>query len=126
MHFEKDISNEYVAYIQQGMNLGYDTWAEKRQQYWRTWWPRKRCLVCCRKSTRRDLHHLHYARLGRERLTDVRPLCHAPCHKIVTGTSRTLRAMTIKQPTWKATYLVRLCARLPVIAGGGLVALLLS
>ena len=23
MHFEKDLSNEYVAYIQQGMNLGY-------------------------------------------------------------------------------------------------------
>jgi hypothetical protein len=109
-------SQLYTDYIINGWDVGGGTWADKRRRYWRTWWTRKRCLVCCRRSTRRDLHHLHYNRLGRESLLDLRPLCHSPCHKIVTATSKALRAMAIKQPTLKATYLVWFCARLPLLA----------
>ena len=119
-------SSLYTAYVIRGRDVGHGTWADKRRRYWSSRWTRKRCLVCCRRSTRRDLHHLHYARLGNERLTDLRPLCHSPCHKIVTTTSRALRAMTIKQPTLKATYLVWFAARLPLAVGLVLAALRVS
>ena len=60
-----------------------------------------------------------YRRMGREWLIDLQPLCHTPCHKIVTEVSRLLRPSL---STRQATYLVWLLARLPVLLVIGAVA----
>ena len=51
------------------------------QQTWETrvvgsYWQVTRCP----NRTRLEVHHVHYASIGRERLTDVRVLCRA-CHQ---------------------------------------------
>jgi hypothetical protein len=61
------------------------------------------------------LHHMTYRRLRREWLIDLQPLCHTPCHKIVTEVSRLLRPSL---PTRQATYLVWLLARTPLVFAG--------
>ena len=48
-------------------------WQKKQQQYWRSKYP-KTCFVCGTKK-RIQLHHRTYTRLGKERLTDLVPLC---------------------------------------------------
>jgi hypothetical protein len=57
--------------------------------------------------------------MGHEWLIDLQPLCHTPCHKIVTEVSRLLRPSL---STRQATYLVWLLARLPVLLVIGAVA----
>lgn len=53
-------------------------YALKAARMLRTQW---RCERCGRRHQRLELHHLTYARLGRERPTDVELLC-PDCHAI--------------------------------------------
>jgi hypothetical protein len=62
------------------------------------------------------LHHMTYRRLRREWLIDLQPLCHTPCHKIVTEVSRLLRpSLPTRQATSNDTQRVcrRMSARCP-------------
>ena len=55
--------------------LESEHWIEFRHAWWRAH-PFARCSVCgCGHPL--DLHHVTYARRGRERFTDVVPLCRA-------------------------------------------------
>lgn len=63
------------------------------------------CFVCGKLdgTYRRDFHHLTYARLGKEKLDDIVPICHTPCHRDVTLTWREAQSkkskITLKQVT---------------------------
>lgn len=63
----------YEAYI------ASTEWRLVRAHYRSAWWLVQCCPVC---SASEDLHmhHLTYARFGRERLTDLLPLC-GDCHE---------------------------------------------
>ena len=54
-------------------------WQEVRRRYWASKLP-KCCVVCRRNDVPLDLHHRTYKRIGKERLTDLVPLCRR-CHK---------------------------------------------
>lgn len=60
----------YSAYLQS------DHWADVRSRF-RKSKLKKRCHVC--RGPYSDLHHRTYKRLGKERLTDLVPLCR-DCH----------------------------------------------
>ena len=82
-------SPEYVAY------LASPAWSAFRQRY-RTSGRRWRCAACGSES-RLDLHHRTYARLGREHLADVVPVCrecHENIHVAARRTGRALDAVT--------------------------------
>jgi hypothetical protein len=51
-----------------------DEWAEVKRRYRASRLPQT-CVVCGEKKV--DLHHKTYKRLGKERLTDLAPLCRA-------------------------------------------------
>src|SRR5262245_54101442 len=66
-------NQEYLDYI------ASPQWEEFRQRVLKHW---KHCCAKCGKGdVVLQVHHLTYARLGRERLSDAVPLC-IPCHKI--------------------------------------------
>ncbi len=52
--------------------LRSERWYETRTKYWKSALPQK-CVVCYDPNV--ELHHRTYQRLGRERLTDLLPLC---------------------------------------------------
>ena len=56
----------YAVYIRSS------AWERKKRKYRASRLPQT-CRVCGAKGV--DLHHLTYKRLGRERLTDLAPLC---------------------------------------------------
>ena len=56
-------------------------WQVKRQQVFAFYG--KRCYACYKRAKVLHVHHLTYARLGRENMRDLIPLC-VPCHKEVT------------------------------------------
>jgi len=59
----------YAAYLKS------DHWQEFREAYFAK---HKKICYCCQKSAR-DLHHIDYSHLGKERQKDVEPLCRT-CH----------------------------------------------
>lgn len=64
----------YRAYIES------EDWRDVRARYRASRLPK--CCVACGATTGLELHHATYERLGRERLTDLRPLC-GDCHERV-------------------------------------------
>lgn len=81
MAFAKRLSQGYVAYIKS------KEWAAKRQYYFSC--KGKLCQACGSRSNI-VVHHLSYANLGREPLTDLMGLCQ-DCHKEVHKIHRKLR-----------------------------------
>ncbi len=68
----------YTAYIKS------TAWAEKRIDYWRNGKYRDGCYMCGKaRFPGMELHHRTYARLGRESLDDLVPLC-PEHHELVT------------------------------------------
>lgn len=53
-------------------------WQNVRKRYWASGRP-KQCALCLRNDLPLDLHHKTYERIGKERLSDLMPLCR-PCH----------------------------------------------
>jgi hypothetical protein len=54
-------------------------WRAVRRRYWASKRP-KRCAACGIAGVPLDLHHKTYARLGKERLSDLTLMCR-PCHE---------------------------------------------
>lgn len=67
---------KYIAYIKS------DKWKAKRQQVFAHYG--KKCYACGARDKVLHCHHMTYARLGREAMGDLIPLC-VPCHKEVTA-----------------------------------------
>jgi hypothetical protein len=67
--------------------LRSDHWAAFKERYRQSGLPRE-CAVCGKSKV--HLHHHTYSRLGREKLTDVTPLC-KPHHDLVHEWLRTIR-----------------------------------
>jgi hypothetical protein len=78
-------------------------------------WLRKHggwCRACYRKGGEVELHHLTYARLGRERDDDLMALCRTPCHERVTAACRRSRHALIfrrsmASVTWDVVHQIR-------------------
>jgi 5-methylcytosine-specific restriction endonuclease McrA len=69
------VTNFYRSYLKS------DAWKKKRQQVFAYYG--KRCYACRKAPKVLHVHHLTYARLGRESVKDLIPLC-VPCHREVT------------------------------------------
>lgn len=73
-------------------------WAQLKIQYRRSGAPLC-CFVCKQKTPNIDFHHLTYARLGSERLSDIAPCCQQ-CHDLIHTCHRTQtgpKKLNIKQ-----------------------------
>lgn len=76
------------------LNIGYGNpgeWRKRYHRYLRSWtWMMRRNEVLqregrcqfCERTSRLEIHHVHYIRLGCEQTEDLRCLCH-DCHKKV-------------------------------------------
>lgn len=69
---QEEFERLYHAYMES------DAWKKFRARYFRSKMPAE-CIACAG-ADGMTLHHLTYKRLGKERLTDVAPLCWR-CHK---------------------------------------------
>jgi HNH endonuclease len=70
--------------------LKSDAWREVKRRYLRSARP-KDCMVCGRPwDNSMVFHHRTYARLGREWLSDIRPVC-KPCHDAIHKLQKTRR-----------------------------------
>jgi 5-methylcytosine-specific restriction endonuclease McrA len=69
------VTRAYINYIKS------ERWQKKRQEVFAYYG--KRCYACHKTPKVLHVHHLNYARLGRETMADLIPLC-VPCHKEVT------------------------------------------
>jgi 5-methylcytosine-specific restriction endonuclease McrA len=70
------VTKGYIAYIKS------DAWRAKRQEVFAFYG--KKCFACRKTPKVLHVHHLTYARLGRENVADLIPLC-VPCHREVTA-----------------------------------------
>jgi hypothetical protein len=94
---KRRIEGHYAEYLQS------EHWQEVRRQYRASRKLPQTCVVCG--NQRVDLHHLTYRRIGRERLTDLVPLCrehHDEAHEIrskarAAGQKPTQRLATARQ-----------------------------
>jgi hypothetical protein len=85
--------NRYRRYMQS------KAWRVKKAKYWKSKYP-KCCYVCgAARHPRMHLHHRTYVRLGKERLSDLVPVCES-CHQYIhdyhKNSKLTLEAATTK------------------------------
>ena len=74
-------------------------WRAKRKKYWASKYP-KNCYVCGKaRHPGMHLHHTTYIRLGKERLSDLVPVCE-PCHKYIHDFQRK-SGLPLKEATQK-------------------------
>lgn len=73
-----------------------DRWKRKRQQVFAHYG--KRCYACRKYEKVLHVHHMTYARLGREAIGDLIPLC-VPCHREVTRVYRRNRRRGLRRVT---------------------------
>jgi 5-methylcytosine-specific restriction endonuclease McrA len=71
-------------------------WQAKRQAYFRKYG--KRCQACYSGQGPIHVHHMDYARLGNEHLTDLCGLC-VKCHREVTAIYRKNRRRGLRRVT---------------------------
>lgn len=103
------IEGTYTDYLQS------EHWREVKQRYRASRRLPQACVVCGSRQV--DLHHLTYSRIGRERLTDLVPLCrehHDEAHVIrakarAAGQKPTKKLATARQ----LAYIRRLGGRVP-------------
>lgn len=106
---KRRIDSDYAVYLRSGH------WQEVKRRYRATRKLPQTCVVCG--NQRVDLHHLTYRRIGRERLTDLVPLCrehHDEAHVIranaqVAGQKPTKKLATARQ----LAYIRKLGGRAP-------------
>lgn len=84
------VTRAYKAYLKS------DRWKAKRQEVFAHYG--KRCYACQKQARILHVHHMDYARLGKERVTDLIPLC-VPCHKEVTRRYRRNRRRGLRRVT---------------------------
>lgn len=93
--------------------LNSEDWRSTRDRFFASPSVEHVCVVCG--SERVQLHHRTYERLGRERLTDLVPLCaehHTEAHRIRSMRKRPKATATAKQ----LAYIRRLGGRAPAEA----------
>jgi 5-methylcytosine-specific restriction endonuclease McrA len=84
------VTKAYIDYIKS------ERWKRKRQAVFRHYG--KRCYACRKYAKVLHVHHLTYARLGKESIKDLIPLC-VPCHKEVTRLYRRNRRRGLRHVT---------------------------
>jgi len=84
------INARYRAYLKSPQ------WQKKRQQCFAHYG--KRCYACRTYRGPFHVHHMDYARFGRELITDIIPLC-VPCHREVTAIYKRNRRRGLRQVT---------------------------
>jgi predicted HNH restriction endonuclease len=71
-------------------------WQKKRQEVFAHYG--KKCYACGKRPKVLHVHHMTYARLGREAIGDLIPLC-VPCHKELTRIYRSNRRRGLRRVT---------------------------
>lgn len=84
------VTEAYKAYIRS------ERWARKRTQVFAHYG--KRCYACRRATGPIHVHHLSYANLGREPMSDLMPLC-VQCHREVTWIYKRNRRRGLRRVT---------------------------
>ena len=79
-------------------------WQAKRQSYFAKYG--KRCQACFTGRGPIHVHHMDYARLGNEHLTDLCGLC-VPCHREVTRIYRANRRRGLRRVTMEFVFMKR-------------------
>ena len=84
------VTKAYVDYLRS------PRWKKKREEVFAHYG--KRCFACRRRAKVLHVHHMTYARLGREAMGDLIPLC-VPCHKEVTQIYKRNRRRGLRRVT---------------------------
>ena len=106
---EQETIRRKIAFRKRLRSLGFDSytaylesehWNDVRGRYLRSGLWKGRCHGCRKLMAFPEIHHRTYARLGRERLHDLRGVCH-DCHQAIHAaengpTSPSLRTATAK------------------------------
>lgn len=85
-----------------------ERWQRKRQQVFAYYG--KKCFACRKAAKVLHVHHMTYARLGHEAVTDLIPLC-VPCHKEVTRVYKKNRRRGLRRVTMEFVKVKRASLR---------------
>lgn len=92
------VTQAYVNYIKS------PRWKKKREEVFAFYG--KRCFACRKRAKVLHVHHVSYARLGREAMGDLMPLC-VPCHKEVTRIYKRNRRRGLRRVTMEFVNMKR-------------------
>ena len=92
------VTQGYINYIKS------PRWKKKREEVFAFYG--KRCFACRRRAKVLHVHHVTYARLGRESMSDLMPLC-VPCHREVTKIYRRNRRRGLRRVTMEFVRMKR-------------------
>lgn len=83
----------WTTFLRDGWSQNIDEWRRRYRLYLRSWaWKQRRqgaisrargiCALCLQSSTRLQVHHVDYMRVGSEQVEDLRVLCKS-CHGVL-------------------------------------------
>lgn len=96
------VTRAYIEYIRS------PRWRAKRQQAFKFYG--KKCYACRQRKRVMHVHHLTYARLGHEQMSDLMVLC-KECHDEVTKIYRRSRRRGLRRVTMEFVKIKRASVR---------------